>query len=167
MMLSSALDSIYGDGAAEQAPRDRAALEAFRARYGPGEVAIYRAPGRVNLIGEHTDYNHGFVLPVALDKDTLLLARPRPDSTVRLANVEPSYAAVEFALSAAIPPDPPGSWSNYARGPAQALSQAAGRALDRLRWTGREQPALRRAARLGAQFVVRADRRRGSCRPRT
>jgi galactokinase len=128
-MLLPTLDSIYGDGAVEQTPRYRAALDAFRARYGPGPVTIYRAPGRVNLIGEHTDYNHGFVLPVALDKDTLLLARPRADATVRLANVEAGYAPVEFALSAAIPPDPPGSWSNYARGPAQAFTQAAGRAL--------------------------------------
>jgi galactokinase len=129
MMLSSALDSIYGDGAADQAPRYRAALAEFRARYGPSDVAIYRAPGRVNLIGEHTDYNHGFVLPVALDKDALLLTRPRSDATVRLANAETGYGAVEFAISSAIPPDPPGSWSNYARGPAQTFSQAAGRPL--------------------------------------
>ena len=42
------------------------------------------APGRVNLIGEHTDYNDGFVLPMATEVGILLVARPRPDRTVRV-----------------------------------------------------------------------------------
>src|SRR3989454_10797355 len=40
---------------------------------------IYRAPGRVNLIGEHTDYNDGFVMPIALDRSTWVAAAPRDD----------------------------------------------------------------------------------------
>ena len=40
---------------------------------------LYRAPGRVNLIGEHTDYNDGFVMPIALDRDTWVAASPRTD----------------------------------------------------------------------------------------
>jgi galactokinase len=129
MPLSTLLESIYGDSAATQAPRYGAALAGFARLYGAGDVALYRAPGRVNLIGEHTDYNHGFVLPVALDKDAVILARPRQDAAVRLANVEGGYAAVRFDISAEIPPDTTGAWSNYVRGAAQALARAAGRPL--------------------------------------
>jgi len=95
----------------------------FNRVYGPGPVRLFRAPGRVNLIGEHTDYNHGYVMPVALDRDTLLAARPREDALVRLANVEPQFAPVEFLIGADIPPAPKGHWSNYARGAAQRLAQ--------------------------------------------
>ena len=77
----SRLAGIYGDRAPEQQPRYEAALLRFRALYGPGPVAFYRVPGRVNLIGEHTDYQQGYVLPVALDKDVLLLARARKTPT--------------------------------------------------------------------------------------
>ena len=52
---------------AKRDERDRPALRAtFTAEFG-GEPRLYRAPGRVNLIGEHTDYNDGFVLPAALE----------------------------------------------------------------------------------------------------
>jgi galactokinase len=128
-MQLSLLRSIYGDGAAEQVGRYAAALDVFRTAYGPGEALIFRAPGRVNLIGEHTDYNHGYVLPVALDRDILLLARPRPDPAVNLVNVESSYAAVSFTISLAIPSAAAGHWSNYIRGPAQAMAQHLGRDL--------------------------------------
>jgi galactokinase len=73
------LQAIYEHGRPEQAKRYQKALDKFLALYGAGDVYIFRAPGRVNLIGEHTDYNHGFVMPLALDKDLLLLARPRSD----------------------------------------------------------------------------------------
>ncbi|OQA45724.1 MAG: Galactokinase [Chloroflexi bacterium ADurb.Bin325] len=129
MSLSTLFEPIYGDGAAQQAPRYAAALAAFARLYGAGDVAIYRAPGRVNLIGEHTDYNHGFVLPAALDKDAVILARPRPDATVRLANVEEGYAATAFDISPDIPPDAVGAWSNYVRGAAQALARTIDRPL--------------------------------------
>ena len=73
----SRLAGIYGDRAAEQQTRYEAALLRFRALYGAGPVAFYRVPGRVNLIGEHTDYQQGYVLPVALDKDVRLRRPPR------------------------------------------------------------------------------------------
>ena len=77
-MIHAAIESLYGTSAPAQHDRYRRALEKFRALYGPGEALICRAPGRVNLIGEHTDYNHGFVFPIALDRDTLLIALPAP-----------------------------------------------------------------------------------------
>src|SRR6187549_1710773 len=52
---------------------------AFRESYG-GEPRLFRAPGRVNLIGEHTDYNEGFVMPFAIDRQTIVVAARREDS---------------------------------------------------------------------------------------
>ena len=127
--LIPSLQAIYGEGAAAQAQRYAEELAAFSATYGPGEVLIFRAPGRVNLIGEHTDYNHGYVLPVALDKDILLLARPRPDAMVRLRNLEADFSTLAFTIGPAIPPGPAGDWGNYAKGAAQALAQQLGRDL--------------------------------------
>ncbi len=57
---------------------------AFQEKFaGRGEPRYFRAPGRVNLIGGHTDYNDGFVLPVAIDREMLLAACPRDDKTIR------------------------------------------------------------------------------------
>ncbi len=123
------LNAVYGDDPAllgEQHRRYAAALEAFAECYGNGPVQVFRAPGRVNLIGEHTDYSQGYVLPVALDRDVLLIARARPDSQVHLCNVEPEFAPCSFALSASIPSATPGDWSNYARGAAQLLAAEYG-----------------------------------------
>jgi galactokinase len=105
------------------------AKEAFLATYGPGQILAFRAPGRVNLIGEHTDYNHGFVLPVALDKDILLLVRPRSDGTIRLCNLEAEYPLLSFTIRPDIPSAPAGDWGNYARGAAQELDRRLGREL--------------------------------------
>lgn len=117
------LQDIYGEETVVQSRRYEQALEVFTATYGPGEVFVFRAPGRVNLIGEHTDYNHGFVMPVALDKDVLLLARPRPDSVVRLSNVEADFPSFSFAIGSSISPGPGGDWGNYAKGAARELAR--------------------------------------------
>jgi len=126
--LEQALQKIYGTNAARQQERYQNALDRFAEHFGAdGEILIFRAPGRVNLIGEHTDYNHGFVLPAALDKDVLLLVRPRQDAQINLINFEQEFPPVSFTLSTAIPSAPVGDWSNYARGAAQTVTQQAGR----------------------------------------
>jgi galactokinase len=117
------LQDIYGEEAAAQTRRYKQALEALTATYGSGEVFVFRAPGRVNLIGEHTDYNHGFVLPVALDKDILLLARPRFDSVIHLSNMEADFPPFSFTISSTVSPGPAGDWGNYAKGAARELSR--------------------------------------------
>jgi galactokinase len=127
--LQEQIESIYGDAAPAQAERYQTALDAFRHHYGPGPVQFFRAPGRVNLIGEHTDYNHGYVMPAALDKDVLLLARPRQDHSVWLANMEGDFGERSFEISAQIAPAPNGDWSNYARGAAQELTRLTGGAI--------------------------------------
>ena len=58
--------------------------ERFEAVFGARPDGVWRAPGRVNLIGEHTDYNEGFVLPFAIDRAARVAVRVRPDSTVRM-----------------------------------------------------------------------------------
>ncbi len=63
----------------------REPLAVFRERFGQDDVRhrVARAPGRVNLIGEHTDYNDGFVLPVAIDRYVTVVFAPRVDSIFR------------------------------------------------------------------------------------
>ena len=84
---------------------------------------IFRAPGRVNLIGEHTDYNDGFVLPMALDREVLMAARERHNRMVRMIALDFAGAHSEFSLDAPIARDDANPWSNYVRGVAWALQQ--------------------------------------------
>lgn len=94
---------------------------AFRRQWGAEPVLCARAPGRVNLIGEHTDYNDGFVLPMAIDRDIWMAFRPREDRTVRLWSLDFGQASV-FALDA-FANDASEPWSNYVRGVAWALGE--------------------------------------------
>jgi galactokinase len=114
-----------------------AVREAFRRLFGGGgEPRCFRAPGRVNLIGEHTDYNGGFVLPMAIDRGTTAAAAPRAGRRVRAHSVNLGSTA-EFDLDR---PGPPrrGVWFDYVEGVAQSL--------------------LRRGVRLGgADLVIESD----------
>ncbi|ERH11723.1 MAG: galactokinase, partial [halophilic archaeon J07HB67] len=60
------------------------AVETFRREFGASPTVLSRAPGRVNLVGGHVDYNDGIVLPAAIDRATVVAARPRTDETVRV-----------------------------------------------------------------------------------
>lgn len=123
--MRDTIEAIYGQESpvAGQNQRYDESLAAFQHLYGPGPVSLFRAPGRVNLIGEHTDYNEGYVLPAAIDRDVLLLARPRDDAQVRVVNIEDEYEPREFTISPEIPPRPIGDWANYIQGPAQLLAR--------------------------------------------
>src|SRR4051812_30909539 len=61
---------------------------AFKHAYGQAASHAVRAPGRVNLIGEHTDYNDGFCLPMAIERDVLMVFRSRADTTVRVISLQ-------------------------------------------------------------------------------
>ncbi|GLK15750.1 galactokinase [Herbiconiux flava] len=65
---------------------DSAAVRGFAAAYGEAPTSLWAAPGRVNFIGEHTDYNDGFVLPFAIDRHTVMAARVRDDRLVRVSS---------------------------------------------------------------------------------
>ena len=98
--------------------------QAFVETYGRAP-RLFRAPGRVNLIGEHTDYNDGFVLPMAIDRETVVAAAARDDRLVRAFSLNRGER-VEFDLDH---PGPKrrGLWLDYVEGVAQALSLAGPR----------------------------------------
>ncbi len=93
---------------------------AFRRHFG-GEPRYFRAPGRVNLIGEHTDYNDGFVMPAAIDFEARTAAARRDDTRIRVHALDLDESA-EFDLSSPTPPRR--DWADYAFGVARALSEA-------------------------------------------
>ncbi len=123
-------ESPEGDRARRERMRERFARE-----FGSLErTRRVRAPGRVNLIGEHTDYNDLPVLPMAIQRDTSVLFRVRDDSQVRLVNLDGAFAPREFELSNSIPPFARGDWGNYAKAAAQILASECGtrRGIDAL-----------------------------------
>lgn len=101
--------------------RSQELVAAFRAQYGNEPTVVAIGPGRVNLIGEHTDYNDGFVLPVAITRDVRIVMRPRDDSLVRIFSLEYDGWG-EFDLHA-IGYQKEQLWINYIQGVAQALQQ--------------------------------------------
>lgn len=106
-------------------------LEKFYEIYGKeGEVHAYFAPGRVNLIGEHTDYNGGHVFPCALSIGTYGLARKREDNKLRFYSVNFSRAGIiETSLEDLVPSENAG-WTNYPK----ALCGRSKREDIRCRW---------------------------------
>ena len=106
---------------------------AFRERFGHKPAGVWSAPGRVNLIGEHTDYNEGFVLPFAIDRRTLVAAGVRDDGILRIASTfdDPDNLYMEVALAdlpglqplAARDGESPLDWGAYPAGVAWALRE--------------------------------------------
>ncbi len=89
----------------------------FQQKYGGAPSWIVSAPGRVNLIGEHTDYNDGFVFPMAIERYTCIAAgRPNPDTKlIRLYSAQ-SDKPVIIDLAQPLKPFPRGNWANYPAG---------------------------------------------------
>ncbi len=92
------------------------------ARLFKAQPRVFRAPGRVNLIGEHTDYNDGFVMPAAIEMQTWVAAAARNDRKLAVHSVD-FRETREFDLDGAHP-QRAGHWSDYVRGVALALEQA-------------------------------------------
>ena len=92
----------------------------FAQRFGSPAQAIVRAPGRVNLIGEHTDYNDGFVLPMAIDRAIWIALSPRPDRLVAARSLDFDDTA-EFDLDRL---EKQTGWIEYLKGVAWALQEA-------------------------------------------
>lgn len=102
-------------------PTARRALAAFEDRFGAPAELLVRAPGRVNLIGEHTDYNDGFVLPMAIDRAVYIALRHREDTTVQVHSLDFDS---DRRFDAAAPERGSGGWIEYLQGTAWALTQA-------------------------------------------
>ncbi len=100
--------------------RDRVE-SAFRERFGGDAPWLVRAPGRVNLIGEHTDYNGGFVLPIAIDREVWIALAPQGDGHVEVHSLDYGDAAA-FELSGLSHTGD--GWPEYVKGVAWALQQA-------------------------------------------
>lgn len=103
---------------------DDSARTAFAHSFGAAPTVLARAPGRVELLGNHTDYNGGLVLAAAIDRYTVVVGRPVAgrEGRVRSANLEQTDT---FAIDA-IETGPPGSWGRYVRGVAWALQERFG-----------------------------------------
>ena len=100
----------------------QSAAEHFEKQFGYAPAGVWSAPGRVNLIGEHTDYNEGFVLPFAIDRRTYAAVGKRSDQLARVASAF-SGELVEFEISE-IQRDKVSGWSAYPLGVAWSLIQA-------------------------------------------
>jgi galactokinase len=102
----------------------------FQERFGQPPAIIVRAPGRVNLIGEHTDYNDGFVLPMAINRAVWVALRPRADDLVQIYSLDFDQTR-EFSLTGF--EHSRGEWVEYVKGTAWALQEAG---LDLAGWEG-------------------------------
>ena len=103
-----------------------AVVRRFTEQFGRAPTVVVRAPARVNLIGEHTDYNCLPVLPMAIDRCVLMGAAPRDDRRVQLTNVAAHYAARAYPLNAEVRPFAAGDWGNYHKAAAQGLLSSLG-----------------------------------------
>ena len=101
----------------------------FRRKYNSEPVGLWSAPGRVNLIGEHTDYNDGLVLPFAIDSRAHLAASPRTDGVIRIVSAQRQEAdgslpVTEFQLAELAPGSPAAAgWTGYLLGVLWILRQ--------------------------------------------
>ena len=101
----------------------QAAADGFRQTYGRPALGVWSAPGRVNLIGEHTDYNGGLALPIGIDRRTWVALAPRSDRSVVVASAaEPGVVAADLAGDARSA----SGWSAYLLGTAWSLLDLAG-----------------------------------------
>ncbi|CAM4295572.1 galactokinase [Kibdelosporangium persicum] len=101
------------------------AAEAFERLHGRSPAGVWSAPGRVNLIGEHTDYNDGFVLPFAIPYRTAVAASPRTDDTITVSTLHDRGRAesAEPARISELAPGTVSGWSAYPYGVAWVLRQ--------------------------------------------
>jgi galactokinase len=94
------------------------AKQRFADVFGGTATAVVSAPGRVNLIGEHTDYNEGFVMPFCIDRYTVIAARPTGTAVCRVSSADGGVrnAITSFPGDSSLEPAPAGDWTNYMRG---------------------------------------------------
>ena len=92
------------------------AIEAFKAHFNAEPTMLSYAPGRVNIIGEHTDYNDGFVMPCAIKFGTAIAARKNGTDKMRVFAADVNGDSDEFTVTVDMDKHPDKLWSNYLRG---------------------------------------------------
>lgn len=102
--------------------KDSYLLKQFMSDFDKLPAYLIKAPGRINLIGEHTDYNGFPVMPAAIPFTITAAVSPRTDSTVNIKNTDFSFKPLSFDISADIPHSPDGDWSNYVKAAVNELS---------------------------------------------
>ena len=101
-------------------------IEKFEELFGKGgDIRAYFAPGRVNLIGEHTDYNGGHVFPCALTIGTYGIARKRTDNKLRFYSMNFEQLGVLESSIEGLKPEKEADWTNYPKGVRRACSRIA------------------------------------------
>ena len=98
---------------------------AFRPRFGGEPAVMASAPGRVELLGNHTDYNGGLVIAAAIDRKTVFVGRQIPGRQARVASVQFDELDT-FSLDAIEPTQSPAAWTRYVRGVCWALTEWCG-----------------------------------------
>ncbi|MFC1538267.1 galactokinase [Candidatus Latescibacterota bacterium] len=97
-------------------------IQEFETRFGVSPTHIVAAPGRVNLIGEHTDYNGFPVLPISIANSIKAVVSPRSDKKICIQNLSSQYESVSFDIKHDIPHSSRGHWSSYAKAAISALA---------------------------------------------
>jgi len=103
------------------------AIQVFKKTFSADPALLFQAPGRVNLIGEHTDYNGGFVLPCAIDRATLFAISPRDDDKICVIAAGIKNQRSEWQTSLPIAHSKNRPWSNYLRGVCEQYLKAGHR----------------------------------------
>jgi galactokinase len=115
-------DGLPTDGLPTDDVAAARAHRAFTDRFGADPEGVWAAPGRVNVIGEHTDYNDGYVLPVALPHTTRAAVGRRTDGRIALASLQGDGAVVELGIDELAPGRPHG-WAGYPAGVIEGLRE--------------------------------------------
>jgi galactokinase len=93
-------------------------------------IFFIRVPGRVNLIGEHIDYNNGPVLPCAIDREIILCLTDNTSGSIRVSNVNPDYKEFAFSARNIIEPYEKGHWGNYIKAGVKGIVDYLGQNTD-------------------------------------
>lgn len=107
----------------DRSPLELISGDAFFKEFGVQPTHFARAPGRVNLIGEHIDYHDLPVFPMAIQRQVYLAFRCRDDGFVRIRSVSEDFEEVEFEIGREITANLPGHWGNYLKAPANELAR--------------------------------------------
>ncbi len=105
----------------QQISRYTELIKSHQFRIGDAKMAILRAPGRIEVLGGHTDYNGCPVIAMAIDRDILGAVSLRNDSKICIQNINPLFPVREFAIQKQIPPYPTGDWGNYLKAGIQGI----------------------------------------------